>query len=143
MRLELPSENRQTRLDALSERMREARSNSRSGIYLNIMGAAVISAGIVLSLFAGFNYAVFCALIGLMVTVIGFYFAVKYGRECSSLKKEFEEIIIQIPKCGSCERELPQGDFWACPFCGKSIHIENNIDKVLLVPENLESSLLS
>ncbi len=143
MQLELPGETRQTELNALSEKIREARGNSRSGIYLNLMGATVISVGIILNLFTGQDYAVFCALIGLIVIAIGFYFAAKYAKIRSGLMREFDEIVAQIPKCTSCGEELPQGDFWACPFCGKSLKSENAIVQAQLVTKDLESSLLS
>ncbi len=142
MRLELPIESRQTKQTVLSERISEAKNNSRSGIYPNIIGTTVISAGIVLSLFTGSEYAVFCALTGITFTIIGLYFAAKYGKKYSRLMEEFEEMQIQTPRCSSCGEELPPGEFWACPFCGKSLEPENTIDQMQSVTENFKSSTL-
>ena len=143
MRLELPEETKQTKLANIKERIEKARNNSLGGVYLNIMAAAVISAGIVLSSYTGFSYLVFCAFTGAVFAAIGLYSVAKCGKEYSSLIKEIEEMTIQTPKCNDCGKELPQGDFEFCPYCGKSLIIETLANQALVVSENLESSLLS
>lgn len=39
----------------------------------------------------------------------------------NQLRKNQIEQLSQIKKCFNCEKEIPQGNYAFCPFCGKSI----------------------
>ena len=39
------------------------------------------------------------------------------------LLAELEKMTVSIPKCSSCNKEIPEGKFEFCPHCGKSLKV--------------------
>jgi hypothetical protein len=44
-----------------------------------------------------------------------------YGKQEAGILWHIEQMAITIPKCPNCGKEIPQGNFEFCPFCGKSL----------------------
>jgi intracellular septation protein A len=107
----------QAKLFLLQRRLEEIRRSKRnftitvivltilSGVILNIYGV---------DLFTGF---ILCAFGTLTVWVIQNY----YGKQEAGILWHIHQMAITIPKCPNCGKEIPQGNFEFCPFCGKSL----------------------
>ncbi|MBN1245115.1 zinc-ribbon domain-containing protein [Candidatus Bathyarchaeota archaeon] len=38
-------------------------------------------------------------------------------------KRQIEQLSNHISKCPNCGKQIPQGDFGFCPFCGTSLKV--------------------
>jgi hypothetical protein len=118
------------KLAYLQEKINEAKKKSRDAGFIVITGSAIITLGVIIggSLIIligtetqGYVFLTICLITGALFAVYGFYAANKYNNEYKNLMKEFGEMTIQKPKCPNCGKELPEGNFEFCPFCGKSL----------------------
>jgi len=54
-------------------------------------------------------------------TVVVFSVDRHYRSEEFKILGLIQQMTFQIPKCPNCGKEIPQGDFEFCPFCGNSL----------------------
>ena len=65
--------------------------------------------------------------VGLMV--VGLFTDSQYAKQEATIRWEIQQMATLIPKCSSCGKEVPQGNFEFCPFCGNQLKRFNSIEK--------------
>jgi hypothetical protein len=112
----------QAKLVYLQERIRDTKRRERGGLASFVIGVILAAVGFGLNdpRFLGLG-GTLMGIGGVILAVIGsiewLYYMYQYNRYMEDLKK----MTVTIPKCPKCGRELPQGNFAFCPFCGVSL----------------------
>ena len=57
--------------------------------------------------------------LGLMV--LGLFWSSMYSKQENAILGEIQRMARVMPKCSSCGKQIPEGNFDFCPFCGKSL----------------------
>ena len=76
--------------------------------------------GLYLGWMAELSY-LFLGIIGAIGTVLFFVGEFVYEKEKAGLMNELNHLSIKIPICPKCGKQVPEGNFAFCPFCGASL----------------------
>lgn len=111
----------QAQVVSLQEKMKKAKRMESSGKTYSILGFILFAFGIVLSTFYSkmppwttwiiLPGAIFIMAFGLIEICVG---ATQY----SKLSKQIKTLPIVTSTCSRCGKQIPQGDFEFCPYCG-------------------------
>jgi hypothetical protein len=105
------------RIALLQEIMRDAKRNERGGLVICIVGVVLSVAGFSTTSLA--ENSVNLGVIGILVAAAGFavylHYAHLYSKFVGQLAKIAFKSAVPCPQCG---KELPEGEFGFCPFCG-------------------------
>lgn len=119
------------RIALLQEMMRDAKRNERGGLLTCLIAVVVSVAGFSTTSLAG--NSVKLGVVGLVIAAVGFavyfYYAHLYSRLVGQLAKIAFKSAVQCPQCG---KELPEGEFGFCPFCGSSLKSEGGLQQEFL-----------
>ena len=102
----------------LQRRLDEIKKRKRNITILSLVIVALL--GVVSQLY-GLDFVT-----GMFLAIgIGFFVGVPlngyYGKQESAILWEIQRMATYNPKCFNCGKEIPQGNFKLCPFCGKSL----------------------
>jgi hypothetical protein len=108
------------RIALLQEIMRNAKLNERGGLVTCILGVIVSVTGFSTTSLAG--NSVNLGVVGIMIAAVGFVVYLHYSRLYSKFVGQLAKIAFKsaVP-CPQCGKELPEGEFGFCPFCGSSL----------------------
>jgi Flp pilus assembly protein TadB len=108
----------------LQEKTKKAKQMESSGKTYSILGFTLFVFGIVLSTFYSktppwttwiiLPGAIFIMAFGLIEICLG---ATQYRK----LSKQMKTLPLVTQTCSKCGKQIPQGDFEFCPFCGNSL----------------------
>jgi ribosomal protein L37AE/L43A len=59
--------------------------------------------------------------LGIFFVVFGIYASARYAGEYEKTMKELKKVAIPTFTCPKCGRQLPEGEYAFCPFCGSPI----------------------
>jgi type III secretory pathway component EscS len=108
------------RIALLQEVMKDAKRNERAGLVACIVGVVVSVAGFSTTSLAG--NSINLGIVGIVIAAIGFvvylYYARVYLRFVGQLASMAFKSAVPCPRCA---KELPEGDFAFCPFCGSPL----------------------
>lgn len=105
----------QAQLFLLQRRLNEIKNYKR---YALILG---ITFSIVLALIWPFDFFIGLFLAMFVGTAIVWGVEWHYRKEEFRILQMIQKMAISIPKCPKCGKEIPQGNFDFCPFCGNSL----------------------
>ena len=66
---------------------------------------------------AGFDFFAVMA-VALAITAVGVIVDKHYAKQQSAILWEIQRMAAISPNCPSCGKDVPQGNFEFCPFCG-------------------------
>ena len=119
------------RIALLQEMMRDAKRNERGGLLACLVGVVVSVAGFSTTPYAG--NSINLGVVGLVIASVGFvvylHYARLYSRFVGQLAKIAFKSAVPCPRCG---KELPEGEFDFCPFCGFSLKSEGPLQQEFL-----------
>lgn len=105
------------RIALLQEMMRDAKRNERGGLVICIVGVVLSVAGFSTTSLA--QNSVNLGVIGILVAAAGFAVYLHYARLYSKFVAQLAKIAFKSAMpCPQCGKELPEGEFGFCPFCG-------------------------
>jgi uncharacterized membrane protein YjjP (DUF1212 family) len=112
----------QARIASLQEKIKEARNEERNyDIWASISG---FSAGGGFALYFSLNRDLFFLVLGI-AGVIGvlLFGTVSFlaKKTKTQLMKELDSLSMKVPTCQKCGKQIPQGNFTFCPFCGTAL----------------------
>ena len=113
----------QTKLIYLQERIREARESENIGGMLFIIGIvlAIIGfiefelSGIIEDMGLGW---ILIGILGIILAGYGLPAIIYYDRQYRKLLDQLKKMATTFPTCPKCGKEIPQGNYAFCPFCG-------------------------
>jgi intracellular septation protein A len=107
----------QAKLFLLQRRLEEIRRSKRN-FTITVIVLTILS-GVILNIYGVdlFTGLILCTVGTLTVWFIQNY----YGKQEAGILWHIQQMAITIPKCPNCGKEIPQGNFEFCPFCGKSL----------------------
>ena len=107
----------QARLFILRKKLNDTKKTRRN-LTISIIVVAILL-GVVGNL-VGIDFLVVMTLaVGLMI--VGLFMDSQYAKQESIILWEIKQMDMVISKCPSCGKEIPQGNFDFCPFCGNSL----------------------
>jgi hypothetical protein len=112
----------QARRVYLQEAIKETKRRKISGWIEFIIGTGLMGVGLFL-IDPPLSYWLLFG--GLFLAILGFYSINVNVRKESLLRKELSLMPKVTSKCLSCGKEIPQGNFDFCPFCGNSLKKED------------------
>jgi hypothetical protein len=108
------------RIALVQEMMRNAKRNERSGLITCMLGIIVSVAGFSTTSLAG--NSINLGVIGVVIAAVGFVVYLYYARLYSRFVGQLANIAFKsATPCPQCGKELPEGEFGFCPFCGSSL----------------------
>ncbi|MEM3551885.1 MAG: zinc ribbon domain-containing protein [Conexivisphaerales archaeon] len=107
----------QAKLIYLQEKIKEAKGRERSGMIAFIAGVIVASIGFALGEVLGEGWTLM-GIGGILAAVIGIVESFYYGYQHSKLLEQLKKMAEALPACPKCGKEIPQGNYAFCPFCG-------------------------
>jgi uncharacterized membrane protein HdeD (DUF308 family) len=108
---------------ALQEKMKDANKNIWVSLLPVLLGIIFIVNGIFVltEWHISFQIILLQITIGIACMIIGICMTIPYIRQYNRLKKELENIATSFSNCPNCKKEIPQGNFAFCPFCGNPL----------------------
>jgi hypothetical protein len=112
----------QAKIAYLQEKIKEERENARKCEIVSFLMLVAAFAGF--TLYFGYYKSISELALGIIGVVGFFLFSLgEYGS--NMLKKrymtELEKLGSKIPTCPKCGKQIPQGSYAFCPFCGASL----------------------
>jgi len=104
----------------LQEKIKESRGNQKGGWTLFILGIVDSVIGFGFEPILG-QYGTFMGIAGIPLAGLGLGYGVYSNYQYQKLLQQLKEMAIVNPKCPNCGKEIPQGNFEFCPFCGKTL----------------------
>ena len=112
----------QAKIASLQEEIREMRSRARLSAIVSMVGIAMVVYGFGFYFFQLADiFSLIVGILGVVFAIVGLVFEYMANAVKKSLMSELAGMAIRTPKCSKCEKELPQGNFAFCPFCGNSV----------------------
>ena len=102
------------------QKIRDSKNNAKAGYLIFVLGLVLISISFVFVLWGdapNFTGIIIGGLFCIIGLVAGFY----ENHESSKYAEELRKIATVKPACPNCKRELPQGTFDFCPYCGNCL----------------------
>jgi uncharacterized paraquat-inducible protein A len=119
------------RIALIQEMMRDAKRNERGGLLACIIGIVVSVAGFSTIPLATNSRNL--GVVGLVIAAVGFLVYLQYARLYSRFVGQLAKIAFKsATPCPQCGKELPEGEFGFCPFCGSSLKTEGVIQQEFL-----------
>jgi len=119
------------RIALLQEMMRDAKRNERGGLLACLVGVVVSVAGF--STIPLARNSLELGVVGLVIAALGFAVYLNYSRLYSRFVGQLAKIAFKsATPCPQCGKELPEGEFGFCPFCGTSLKSEGAIQQEFL-----------
>jgi hypothetical protein len=119
------------RIALLQEMMRDAKRNERGGLLACLVGVVVSVAGF--STIPLVRNSFELGVVGLVIAAVGFVVYLHYSRLYSRFVGQLAKIAFKsATPCPQCGKELPEGEFGFCPFCGTSLKSEGVIQQEFL-----------
>ncbi len=117
--------NEEAKVASLQEELRVARNYAKRLGVLSFCAATLMIVGFSITFFfpefaAGIG-APILGILGAIVFPLGAIGEWKANKTKATLTKKLEEMSIKISACPNCKREVLQGAFEVCPFCGKQL----------------------
>jgi len=115
----------QAKLIYLKERIEDARGSINIGLMLLIIGIvlAIIGfelRGVIQDVEWAFGW-VLLGTIGIILAGTGFFATIYYGHQYDKLLDSLKIMATPFLTCPKCGKEIPQGNYVFCPFCGASL----------------------
>jgi hypothetical protein len=118
------------RIALLQEMMRDAKRNERGGLLACLVGVVVSVAGF--STIPLARNSLELGVVGLVIAAVGFVVYLHYSRLYSRFVGQLAKIAFKSgTPCPQCGKELPEGEFGFCPFCGSSLKSEGVMQEFL------------
>jgi hypothetical protein len=111
----------QARLVYLQEKMRQAKREERFGTLIFVTGVIFITIYTLLTQYSPSPSGIWILVIGLVFAALGFAGIGYYSYQHMLLMKQLEKMTIKILTCPKCGKQIPQGNFTFCPFCGSPL----------------------
>jgi uncharacterized membrane protein len=116
----------QANIAYLQERIKEATRLRTLGFIFFALGAIFCAISVVLyvvssSVNAPMQYSLVAAALSVGVAVIGIFFVVYENGKKERLMKELESLGHGSPICPRCGKQIPEGNYTFCPFCGSPL----------------------
>jgi uncharacterized membrane protein len=119
------------RIALLQEMMRDAKRNERGGLLACLVGVVVSVAGF--STIPLARNSLELGVVGLVIAAVGFVVYLHYAHLYSRFVGQLAKIAFKsATPCPQCGKELPEGEFGFCPFCGTSLKSEGVIQQEFL-----------
>jgi len=111
--------------------MRDAKRDERGGLLVCLVGVVVSVAGF--STLPLARNSLELGVVGLVIAAVGFAVYLHYARLYSRFVGQLAKIAFKSAMpCPQCGKELPEGDFNFCPYCGSSLKSMDAIQQELL-----------
>jgi hypothetical protein len=110
---------RKRSLSYLQKRLIELDNARGKAILLGIIGSIIF--GFFWNVWLEYDFAVGFILVIAISIAISVPLDGYYKKEKMKMFFEIQQITRSIPKCANCGKEIPQGNFDFCPFCGNSL----------------------
>lgn len=121
------------RIALLQEMMKDAKRNERGGLLACLVGVIVSAAGFTTSTLPLARNSLELGVVGLLIAAVGFVVYLHYASVYSKFVGQLAKIAFKSAEpCPQCGKELPEGQFGFCPFCGTSLKREGIIQQELL-----------
>ena len=115
----------QAKLIYLKERIEDARESKNIGFMLAIIGIVLAIIGFELRGViedVGWDFGwVLIGIIGIFLAGIGFFASIYYEDQYHKLLDSLKIMATTFLTCPKCGKEIPQGNYVFCPFCGASL----------------------
>ena len=115
----------QARIAALQEELRKARSYARTLGILSFFFVMFMIVGFVITFFyPGFGERIGAPILGILGAIffpLGAIGEWRANKTKINLIGKLEEMSIKVSACPNCKKEVLQGTFEVCPFCGKPL----------------------
>jgi hypothetical protein len=113
------------KIAALQKELRKARSYARTLGILSFSAMLLMIVGFVLTFFSpGFGEQIGAPILGILGAIffpLGAIGEWRANKTKIDLKRKLEELSIKVLACPHCKKEVLQGAFELCPFCGKPL----------------------
>lgn len=109
----------QAKIAYIQEELKEAKGNQRHGSILVIVGAILTGAGFALADVS--QSALYLGILGVLLVVSGIVYGAYYVAKVTKLKEQLKTMAIKIVICPKCGKEIPEGNYTFCPFCGSPL----------------------
>jgi ribosomal protein S27AE len=106
-------------LTYLQEKLKSVKRNERGADVVVILGVILAALGFA----AG---STLWGVIGIITAAAGVFYSVTFSSYYNRLMKELEKMATPNSKCPKCGKELPNGNYRFCPFCGASLEQKQN-----------------
>jgi hypothetical protein len=106
----------QAKLTYIQEELREARNNEKWGYLLGFLGAVLAGVG-----FGWGSGLQALGYLGILLAAFGFAWAIFCSYRGSKLREQLKTMATKIPTCPKCGKQIPQGNYTFCPFCGSPL----------------------
>ena len=107
----------QAKLIYLQERIKEAKEREKSGRITFIVGVVLATIGFGLGGILGLG-GTLIGMLGVLLAGIGFFELIYYTYQYYKLLDQLKKMATTFPTCPKCGKEIPQGNYAFCPFCG-------------------------
>lgn len=105
----------------LQEKIKETKGEIRESMVLFIIGFFAVFLRFILPEVTHEPSYIWILIIGVLLTIFGGVRVSYYKHKYNLLMKQLEIMAIKIPKCPKCGKQIPQGSFAFCPFCGSAL----------------------
>ena len=115
----------QAKIAALQQELRKARRYARTLGILSFLFALLMIVGFMITFFypefGGRTGAPILGIFGAIFFPLGAIGEWRANKTKMNLKRKLEEMSIKVSACPNCNKEVLQGAFEVCPFCGKPL----------------------
>ena len=111
----------EAKLAYLQEKIKEAKRGERSGTILSVVGIFAVAIGFGLIPHIGAIAGTFIGVGGLIAIITGVFEWFYCSRQYLKLMEQFKALANVMPTCSKCGKQIPQGTYAFCPFCGTSL----------------------
>ena len=115
----------QTKIGTLQEELRKARSYARTLGILSFLFVMLMIVGFVITFFyPEFGARIGAPILGILGAIffpLGAIGEWRANKTKMNLIRKLEEMSIKFLACPNCNKEVLQGAFEVCPFCGKPL----------------------
>ena len=120
----------QTKMARLLKQIKQKEKAGKVGAVFLVLGFLFVGIGITMMIWqnsltdvstVAYIRSIAQIIFGVIFSVGGVYIMTRFAGQRNNLMKELEKMTIQRPNCPNCGRELSEGNFEFCPFCGKPL----------------------
>jgi hypothetical protein len=112
----------QAKLTFLQEKIKDAKNRERSGHIFGLCGIILAVVGFTFYSYGWLGWSPLAlGIIGVIIAIFGIFENLFYSRERIRLMRELERMATKILTCSKCGKQIPQGNYTFCPFCGSPL----------------------